>query len=265
MKSIFRMVAVAFACAATFAFDAQAAAQEPTVLITGSNRGIGLELAKQYAEKGWKVIATVRDPATATDLQAIASKHKNVAVEKLDVTDSAAIEQLAAKYKGQPIDVLINNAGMLGDTEAQSLAKLDYATFEKVLHTNTYAPLKISQAFLPNVEASSQKKIVAITSGLSSITGTQRAGNLYFYRVSKSGLNMAMRVLQVETRDKGIKVGILAPGVVDTRLLRQSGYSRMPGTIEPPQSAAGLINVIENLEDENTTGFTHYDGKTIPW
>lgn len=266
MKSIFRLATYALACAATTLGTGVAIAAEPkspTVLVTGSNRGIGLEFARQYAEKGWRVIATVRDPKAATELQAIAAKHSNLTIEKLDVDDNAAIEALAAKYKGQPIDVLLNNAGWLGEPAAQALDTLDYETFENVLRTNTYAPLKLSQAFLPNVEAGSQKKIIAITSGLSSISGVTRFGNLYFYRVSKAGLNMAMRTLQADVRAKGIKVGILAPGVVETRLLAQSGW-KGPEALKPEDSAAAVIKNIENLT-ETAAGFTLYNGETVSW
>jgi len=233
-----------------------------TVLITGSNRGIGLEFARQYAEKGWRVIATARDPANATELAALVAKHSNLVVEPLDVSDNAAIDALAAKYRGEPVDVLLNNAGWLGDRDAQALDRLDYATFEEVLRVNTYAPMKLSQAFLDNVAASGQKKIIAITSGLSSLTNTTRFGSLYFYRVSKVGLNMAMRTLQAEVRGKGIKVGILAPGVVDTRLLRQSGWTGE--ALEPADSAAAVIRNIEALDNQDAK-FTLYDGTNVAW
>jgi NAD(P)-dependent dehydrogenase (short-subunit alcohol dehydrogenase family) len=171
------------------------------------------------------VIATVRDPSTAPELAALAAQHQNITVEKLDVGNRAEIIALAAKYQGKPIDVLLNNAGLLGDREKQGFKQLDYATFEEVLRVNTYAPLAMAQAFMPNVVASEQKKIVTLTSGLSSIANTKRSADLYFYRVSKAGVNMAMHALQSDVRDQGVKVGILAPGMVETRLLRQSGYA----------------------------------------
>ncbi|MCS6947167.1 MAG: SDR family oxidoreductase, partial [Steroidobacteraceae bacterium] len=218
-----------------------------TVLITGSNRGIGLEFARQYAARGWRVIATARDPQSAPELAALARQYPaNVVIERLDVADEAQIAALASKYRGQPIDVLLNNAGLLGEPERQSLADLDYATFVEVLRVNTFAPLAVARAFLDNVRASEQKKIVAITSGLSSMHNTQRFGGLYFYRISKAGLNMAMRTLQADTRAQGIKVGILAPGVVDTRLLRQSGYRG--AALTPEESARTTIANIDRLD-----------------
>jgi NAD(P)-dependent dehydrogenase (short-subunit alcohol dehydrogenase family) len=169
---------------------------------------------------------------------------------------------LAARLAGQPIDVLLNNAGWLGDRHKQSLSELDYATFEEVLRINTYAPLAMARAFMPNVLASTQKKIVVITSGLSSLTNTARFGNLYFYRLSKAAVNMAMRTLQAEVRDRGVKVGILAPGMVDTRLLRSSGYEG-PGVIEAPQSVAAVMRHIEALTQD--AEMTLYTGDKLPW
>lgn len=237
-------------------------ASAPTVLITGSNRGIGFEFARQYAQAGWKVIATTRDPAKATELAAVAKAHPNLVIERLDVGDLAQIEALAAKYKGQPIDVLLNNAGILGGTAEQSLAQLDQATFEEVLRVNTLGPLRMSQAFLENVAASEQKKIVSITSGLSSITNTTRFGNLYFYRISKTGLNMGMRTLQADVRKRDIKVGILAPGIVDTALLRASGWKGE--SLTPEASAAAVIRNIENLDNQDAK-FILEDGSVLPW
>lgn len=234
----------------------------PVVLITGANRGLGLEFVKQYADRGWSVIATARDLAQAPELAALAARHPNVRIESLDVGDRVQIASLAECLAGQPIDVLLNNAGWLGDTQQQSFAELDYATFEEVLRINTYGPLAMAKAFMPHVLAGEQKKIVVITSGLSSLTNTSRFGNLYFYRISKAGVNMAMRTLQAEVREQGVKIGILAPGMVDTRLLRQSGYEG-PGVINAPQSVTAVIGHIENLSQD--AEMTLYTGDKLPW
>lgn len=234
----------------------------PVVLITGANRGLGLEFVKQYAEAGWRVIATAREPAKAPELQVLAEQHANVCVETLDVGDAQQIRALAERLSGQSIDVLLNNAGWLGDPKKQSFAELDYATFEEVLRVNTYAPLIMARAFMPHVLAGEQKKIVVITSGLSSLTNTSQFGNLYFYRISKAGVNMAMRTLQAEVRAQGIKVGILAPGMVDTRLLRQSGYEG-PGVINAPQSVTAVRGHIERLTQ--AAEMILYTGDPLPW
>jgi NAD(P)-dependent dehydrogenase (short-subunit alcohol dehydrogenase family) len=234
----------------------------PVILITGANRGLGLEFVRQYAALGWDVIATAREPSAATDLAALAAAHGNVRIERLDVGNYAEIAALAARLAHQPIDVLLNNAGWLGDIRKQSLAELDYATFEEVLRINTYGPLAMARAFIPHVLAGEQKKIVVITSGLSSLANTARFGNLYYYRISKAGVNMAMRTLQAELRGQGIKIGILAPGMVDTRLLRQSGYEG-PGVIQAPQSVTAVIGHIERLGQE--ADMTLYTGEKLPW
>lgn len=250
---------------------AQAADSEPPrVLITGSNRGIGLEFTRQYAEKGWHVVATCRSPAAAADLNELAVRYERVSVERLDVTDHSAINALARRYRGVAIDVLLNNAGMLGDPEKQNhLGDLDYDVMERVYRTNTLGPLKMAEAFLDHVAASEQKKIVVITSGTASIASVvpredmRFFTSLYAYRMSKVALNMAMRVLAVDVMDRDILVGILAPGVVETRLLQQAGYGGRG--IEPRQSVAAVIKNIENLTEETAGRYTLYTGETVPW
>ena len=135
----------------------------PTVLITGANRGLGLEFARQYADDGWRVIAGCRDPAAAAELQAIAGQHPGrVTVARLDVLDHAGIDALAATYKATPIDVLLNNAGIIGPRQAelhrQYFGTMDYAAMETVWRTNTVAPLKMSEVFAEHVAASAQKR-----------------------------------------------------------------------------------------------------------
>jgi NAD(P)-dependent dehydrogenase (short-subunit alcohol dehydrogenase family) len=235
----------------------------PTVFITGSNRGIGLEFVRQYAALGWRVIATSRDPAAAAELKALAAKNPRIVMEALDVTNRAQVAALAAKYRGTAIDVLINNAGILGDRDKQRLDSLDPAEFELVMATNAYAPLEISAAFLENVAASQQKKIVAITSGLGSLAGTQRFGGFYAYRMSKTALNMAMRALQADVRSRGILVGVIAPGVVDTRLLAQSGFQGE--SLRPEQSVKGMIQQIGRLSPDNAAVPTLYTGQPMAW
>ena len=237
------------------------------MLITGSNRGIGLAFARQYTEMGWTVIATARSPDAADELQTLAAEHPNVVVEQLDVTDHAAIEALARHYRDRPIDVLINNAGVLGAPEDQTLEGLDVDTFEQVMAVNVYGPLKVSQAFLEHVAASEQKKIVVISSSGGSLAGTARrgVGGFYFYMISKAGVNMAMLKLQADVRDRGIKVGIFSPGLVNTRMLRETGYRGRRRPIEPEVSVAGLIQRIEELTAENAATHFAYDGRTIPW
>src|SRR5579862_9744779 len=132
---------------------AAAPSGQSVALVTGANRGIGLALSTVLADKGCRVIATCRDPEHADELKALSGKHPAVTIERLDVTVVADLDALATKYRGQPIDVLINNAGILGDPDAQHLGRFDEKTFEDVLRVNAYAPLRVAQTFLDNVAA----------------------------------------------------------------------------------------------------------------
>jgi NAD(P)-dependent dehydrogenase (short-subunit alcohol dehydrogenase family) len=236
-----------------------------TVLVTGSNRGLGLEFAKQYAARGWRVIATARDPSAAAELRALAAADRDVTVEKLDVLDDAAIAALAAKYARTPIDVLLNNAGVLGDLDAQRLGSLDYAEFEQVMHVNAYAPLAMAQAFLEQVASSREKKIVALTSrsGIISLPGWRGP---YFYRASKIALNMQMHVLADELRARGIVVAVVSPPPTDTDMLRAlAGPETAAKQARVPDAIAGLVKVIDGLTLENSAQPIYFDGTVLPW
>ncbi len=241
-----------------------AVAQEsPTALITGSSRGIGLELTKQYAAKGWKVIATCRTPLTADALSELAEEYSSIAIEELDVTDHAEIVALAEKYADVPIDVLINNAGIFGPVAMQTLEDLDYNTFTEVMAVNVYGPLKMSQSFADNVAASEQMKIVTITSGLGSMALTDKNGGYYFYRISKAGANIVGRTLAADLRDRGILIGLFNPGIVDTEFGRDTGYTGQ--RLKPDVAVGALIGFIEELNTENAATMINYDGTPMPW
>ena len=148
--------------------------QDPAiVLITGSNRGIGLALAERYAKDGWKVIATCRNPSQAVKLKTIADKYPLIMIEKIDVTDMETINKVADKYQDNSIDVLINNAGISGGLTNQVFGNLDYSIFKRVIDVNTLGPTRMAEAFLDHVTASKQKKIINITSTQGSITRTR--------------------------------------------------------------------------------------------
>ncbi len=252
---------------AAFAALAATSANAATVLITGSNRGIGLEFARQYAALGWDVIATSRTPKDDDDLQALASKYSNLRVESLDVSDHAQIDSLAAKLSGTSIDVLLNNAGILGgEPDVQTIGSIDFDSMAQVYKTNAIGPMKMAEAFLPHVEASDQKKITVITSGTASLTNVRPSPfykALYLYRMSKTAINMGYRALSLEVAPKGVSVGILAPGVVETRLLQQAGYGGMGMTTE--QSVTDVIRNIENLNVENSGQYILHNGEIVPW
>lgn len=239
-----------------------------TVLITGSNRGIGLSLAENYAEQGWNVVATCRKPDKATDLISLKEKYDNVNIEQLDVTSQKQINALAEKYKGIPIDVLLNNAGILGDIRDQVFGALNEETFEQVFAVNTLAPLKVSEAFVEHVSLSEQKKIVSMTSGLGSMQITANQSYFYFYRMSKAALNMAVVAMNASLRKQGIISALIAPGQVDTKLLEESGY-RGPNKITPDESAKSLIRIIDSLSQEtinkNGNKAINVDDRVLPW
>jgi NAD(P)-dependent dehydrogenase (short-subunit alcohol dehydrogenase family) len=236
------------------------AANQPTVLITGSSRGIGLELARQYAERGWQVIATCRTPAKAADLQAIAADHDNLVVERLDVTDFEEVDALAAKYAERPIDVLLNNAGISGGSENQEFGNYQFEVYYQVHAVNVVGPLKMAEAFIEHVRASEQKKIINITSTQGSIA--RNFGGNVFYRSSKSALNMAMNTLAIELKKEGITVGLVSPGFVKTDFTR--GLD-LPIMITPEESAASVISVIDDYGFEKTGMFIRHTNEEAPW
>lgn len=239
------------------------AASAETVLITGTNRGIGLEFVRQYAERGAKVIATARNPDTANDLRAMAAKYPNVTIEKLDVTDVAALEALAVKYRATPIDILINNAGTLGDIGKQRSGSIDQQEFLYVINANTYGALRLTDAFKAQLLASGKGKAFGMSSGLGSSEQIASRGDFYAYRASKAALNIVFRALAADWRKEGILVGLIAPGMVDTDLLRASGFTGRG--ITPEQSVRGMIKVIDEMTLESNNRVVNYDGKIIPW
>ena len=238
------------------------AADKGTVLVTGANRGIGLEFAKQYAAKGYKVIATARKPAVAVELNALAKADKDIVVEALDVTDNAAIDALAAKYKGQAIDILINNAGITGSPDKQRFGSIDYASFDDVMNTNVRGPLKMTEAFTEHLAASQQKKVMVVSSSEGSI-GSVTSNRQPFYRASKAAVNMAMKNVSYTLKDKGISVALINPGPVDTDMMA-AARGRMPlRTTE--LAVRELSAIMETLTVDKTGTFFNFDGTTLPW
>jgi NAD(P)-dependent dehydrogenase (short-subunit alcohol dehydrogenase family) len=232
------------------------------VLVTGGNRGIGLEFCRQYLADGWRVIATARNPAGADELQAL-SGTGDLVIEALDVTDHAQIDSLAARYAGQPIDVLLNNAGIIGPIPIpehigrQHFGSMDYELWVQVLRTYTLAPLKLAEALLENVAASQQKKIVALSSTVGSLV--ERDTPAFAYATSKTALNKAMRLLSSVLQDRGISVGIFCPGYVQTRM--DFGTA----DVKPVDSVTGLRGLINTLSLESTGTYRRYNGETIAW
>jgi NAD(P)-dependent dehydrogenase (short-subunit alcohol dehydrogenase family) len=235
-------------------------ADDPTVLITGSNRGIGLEIARIYAQRDWIVIATARKPDAADDLKAIQADHPKLRIVQLDVTDHARIDELAAELAGQPIDILINNAAISGGHENAKFGEMDFDVYLDVHLVNVIGPTKMAEAFLPNIKLSTQKKIINISSGQGSIEKTW--GCCTFYRSSKTSLNMVMKNISIELKKKGITVGLISPGFVKT------GFTEgldLPMMITPQESATKVVKVIDGYDLEDTGTFLGKDGQTWPW
>lgn len=225
------------------------------VLITGANRGIGLEFVKQYAADGWRVLACCRNPQTATALKAIANANPQVRLEALDVADFNQIDALALALKGEVIDVLINNAGVyphstFGDTNYE-----EWATGFKV---NSMAPLKMAEAFVQHLTKSQLKKMATLTSKMGSIEDNT-SGESYSYRSSKTAVNMVMKSLSIDLKPYGISVVTLHPGWVQTDM---GGSNAL---INAHTSVMGLRLVIEQLSLNNTGQFKAFDGKEIAW
>lgn len=238
---------------------------KPTVLITGANRGIGLEFVRQYSERDWNVIATVRSPKKAKDLNVLADKDTNIVVEQLDVTDHTRIDWLAETYRDQPIDVLLSNAGITPKYASayKRVKGVDFDMATKSFEVNAAGPLKLSQAFMKHVAASEHKKIIVISSKAGSFDVSPKMPMMYSYRASKAALNMFMYTLAFETPKQGITLVLLSPGQVNTM---EPGGPKMPNAIEPPESVTKMIGIIDGLTPQDNGRFlSHADGSEISW
>jgi len=238
-------------------------ADAPTVLITGANRGIGLEFAGQYAERGWNIIATVRKPESATELLTIAENYPQLVIEQLDVTDFARIDELSIKYADQPIDVLLSNAGITPKYKSafKNVEGVDWDMAVKSFEVNAMAPLKLSQAFMGQVAASTQKKIVVISSKAGSFELSPKMAMMYSYRGSKAVLNMYMYTLSFETPKKDVILTLLSPGQVNT-----VPGMKIPNAIETDESVSKMLKVIDGLTPEQNGKFLNFeDGSELPW
>lgn len=226
-----------------------------TTLITGTNRGIGLEFTKQYAEAGWNVLACCRHPESADKLNALAAQHSNITIYPLDVANFKQVDALAEQLNNVAIDVLINNAGVypsggLSDKEVE-----DWLNGFKI---NSIAPLKIATAFTPHIAKSELKKLATLSSKMGSIDDNTSGGS-YMYRTTKTAVNMVMKSLSIDLEPSGIAVVTLHPGWVETDM---GGSNAL---INAETSVRGLRKVIDKLSLANTGKFIAYDGKQIAW
>jgi NAD(P)-dependent dehydrogenase (short-subunit alcohol dehydrogenase family) len=218
-----------------------------TVVITGANRGIGLELARQFKQRGDEVVAACRKSSDEL------IKLEVEVVEGVDVADDAAVSRLVSSLEGRAIDVLVNCAGILSD---ESLGDLDFDRIRTQYEINSLGPLRVTAALRGNLGQGST--VAIITSRMGSIEDNTSGGR-YGYRMSKAAVNMAGRSLANDLKDDGVAVAILHPGFVRTEM---TGHQ---GLIDPPESAAGLIARIDEVTLETTGTFWHTKGEVIPW
>jgi NAD(P)-dependent dehydrogenase (short-subunit alcohol dehydrogenase family) len=274
MRVLTQIMVLAALGLATVAVPGRAAAD--TVLITGANQGIGLEFAKEYAARGWTVIATHRRASTPEELAKLAAQYPKVRIERMDVTDPGQIAALGARLKGVPIDVLLNNAGLVrtdpvnkpGGNTNQMFGTLDYKLLDDFIHTNVAGPLMIAETFIGNVKASHQKKIIAISSAAGSVSVPPFMPNgspvpdHYWYRISKAALNSAMRLLSAQFKSEGVIVVMFHPGGVQ---VESFGDDKLPGFVPPAEAIGKMIKTIDGLSMKDSGRFMDNDGKDHPW
>lgn len=228
-----------------------------TVLITGANRGLGLEFVRQYTDKGWQVLAACRSPERAIELSELALQHNSIELVTLDVTKESDINALAQKLNGRAIDHLVLNAGVLGD-ECATLGEMTQAKWLEVLTINTVAPALLIQALRDNVATSQHKTIIGISTRVASI-GDNSSGNMYSYRTSKAALNQILVSAAQNLRAQEVKTLAIHPGWVQTDMGGENA------TFTPEQSVSGIINVAENLTLEKSGSFRVFDGSSVEW
>jgi NAD(P)-dependent dehydrogenase (short-subunit alcohol dehydrogenase family) len=225
-------------------------------LITGANRGIGLALVKAYAGRRDKVFAAIRRTSDRTELDAfVETQRKWVEVIEMDVSDPADIGKVRRRLEAEPIDVLVNNAGVMGP-DHQTATDMDYDGLAETLSVNSIAPLRVSNAFLPNVKAA-KGKIIALSSQMGSMQSAST--DSLAYRVSKAALNRLMRGLATELKPQGIPVLIVHPGWVKTEMGGEGA------TLSPEESAAQLLKLIDKLDLASTGRFLAWNGKELAW
>jgi NAD(P)-dependent dehydrogenase (short-subunit alcohol dehydrogenase family) len=229
----------------------------PVILITGANRGLGLELARQYAKDDWRVIACCREPENASELNQLAATKPQLTVHLLDVQNARHLQALAAALKGQPIDVLLNNAGVYGQDDAV-FGNTDAERWLNTFHVNTIAPMKIMEAFVENVAASERRIMASMSSKMGSIADNGSGGS-YVYRSSKAALNMVMASAAVDLQTRGITCVILHPGWVRTDM------GGPQGELSVEQSVTALRKTLANVTAKDNGRFYDIDGSIIPW
>jgi len=231
--------------------DDSAATQARTVLVTGANRGLGLEFARQYKEAGWHVIGTARDPKDAQELEAL-----GVRILQLDVASQQSVDEMAAALGDEPVDLLINNAGIF--PRVGKIDEIDFDDYNRTLAVNTVGPVRVTRALLPNLRRGDLKIIAGLSSNLGSIAENER-GNFYGYRESKAALNMFTKTLAAELGPEGFICIVLTPGWVQTDMGGPNA------NLTPAESIAGMKAVLDRLTPDDNGTFWSYNGSQVPW
>ena len=229
-----------------------------SVLVTGANRGLGLEFVRQYAQAGWKTYAACRSPKSAKELKALQDQHAGrITILSLDVTDAASVRTAAEKLRGEPIDLLLNNAGV-GSPPAQKIGSLDYAAWSQLLDANVLGPARVVETFVDNVAKGRDKRIVTLTSRMGSIADNSSGGS-YAYRSSKAGVNAVMKSFSIDLAPRGITCVVVHPGWVRTDM------GGAGGKLAPAESVKSLRALIDGLSPMDSGKFFNVDGEVLPW
>jgi len=231
----------------------------PSILITGSNRGLGLEWARQYAEAGWRVYATCRYPDVAEDLHELAKRYERVSIHQLDVTHAEDVVNVAERLAGRPLDRLVNNAGIYLERWGRDhLGEIDYVDWLQTYRVNVLGAVRVTEALMEALARSEQAVVAAISSHMGSISEIASPSD-YAYRSSKAALNAVFRGLSFELGQQQIGVLLFHPGWVRTRM----GGKKAP--ITPEQSVGGMRALMERFTPEMSGRFYKFDGSEMPW
>ncbi len=226
-----------------------------TILITGTNKGVGLELTKIYAARGDTVYAACRDPGSAEALAAIAG---DVKVLSLIVGDSGSVDEMAVSLKDVVIDLVINNAGMKGpEFDQQNTYAMDFDGWAETFNVNSMGPVRVMQALLPNLKQSTNAKVVTITSQMGALSLDMAAAHAYC--ASKAAVNKFMRLASIDLKKDGVAVGLIHPGWVQTDM------GGPQADLTPQESAEGIVAVVDRLSIASTGGFWKWNGETHDW
>ncbi|MBE0597840.1 MAG: SDR family oxidoreductase [Desulfuromonadales bacterium] len=228
-----------------------------TILITGANRGIGLELTRQFAAAGWRVFATCRRLQQAPELAAVAASNPQVSLHPLEVTDPESIRSLQQELGEVPLDLLFHNAGIIG-SQRQGFGEAEAEPWLQAFRVNSIAPLLLTQAFVDQV-AASRRKLIAIMGTQMASLADNRSGGYYLYRSSKAAAHMVAKCLAIDLQPRGITVVVLHPGWVRTEMGGEAA------TLSPAESARGLRQVIDGLSSQDSGRFFTYAGEELPW